>query len=249
MGKIMKHQGSRFKFVVASLLSAVLFSISSPMVMAQEDTPEFIDFRIQTVKMDQVARWQGLRKEMSETLKEAGVPFYHVFQRVRGPLTTYVTVSPAGTIGEPAMTFGEQPELNIPAHWIDAMWSTLESQTLITLRTYPDLATNPDAGHPGENFVHVRILTAAMGKNADLEAWLRDDIVPALREAGAGDVRIAQVVLGGSPRSWSIWSFVPGWPEPQLDLDPQMIAKAGELVATQTDYFFRLMEDLSFTAE
>jgi hypothetical protein len=249
MGKYMKHQGSRFYRIVAGVINVLLFSITSAVVLAQEEEAEFVNFRIQTVKLDKVAQWESLRKERSEALQEAGVPFHHVWQRQRGPLATYVVVTPAGTIGEPGRAFGEQPQVPVSENWVRALQSTLDSQSLVTLRSYPGLSTLSEPGHPSGNFAHTRIRTVAMGRNADYEAWLRDDLIPGLREAGAGDVRAARVVLGGSPSTWVTWSFVQGWPEPALDLDTKMIAKANDMVSTQVDYFYRLMEDLSFTAE
>ena len=67
--------------------------------------------------------------------------------------------------------------------------------------------------------------------------------------AGAGDVRNARVVLGGNPRTWVTVSFVPGWPEPVVDLDPRILERVDDLVATQLDYFYSFREDLSFTAD
>ena len=102
---------------------------------------------------------------------------------------------------------------------------------------------------PPTDFVHVRLRTAAPGRNQGFQEWRTAELVPSLREAGAGDVRNARVVLGGSPRTWVTFSFVPGWPESVVDLDPSIIASADDLIATEIHYFYRFREDLSFTAD
>ncbi len=235
------------------LMTIGVLLISAPtMMLAQDEEPAgpgYINIRIQTVKPDRVAQWESLRKEMSENRQEGGWAFYHVYQRQLGPLTTYLMVSPATAIGEPGAAIEEPPAVPISENWFNAMWGTLDSQSLITLRTYPELATlQTESAHPSANFVHVRIRTAAAGRSADFEEWLRDDLVPGLRAAGAGDVRNLRIVLGGSPRTWVTFSFVEGWPEPAVELDPRILARGDALVATQTHYFYSFREDLSFTA-
>lgn len=221
--------------------------------LAQDDDVGYINIRIQSIEPDSVAQWESLRSEFSEAAREAGWTFFHVYQRQRGPLATYLMVSPASPIGEPAMAIeGAPAALGLSENWFNATLGLLESQTLVTLQTHPDFLTmTPESAplHPSENYAHVRIRTAAAGRSADFEEWIRDDLVPGLREAGAGDVRSARVVLGGSPRTWVTFSFVPGWPEPGVALDPRIIAAGDDLIATQVDYFYTFREDLSFTAD
>ncbi len=237
-----------------SLVSIGLLMGSTPtMILAQDGAPtetRYIDFRIQTVKSDRLDEWESLRKEISDNARASGLEFYYVFQRVRGPASGFVIVSPAGSIGEPGAPFDEPPAFPVSDNWLNGMQSILDSQSLVTLQTYPDLSTIAMGPmHPTENFAHFRIRTAAVGRSADFEAWLRDDLIPGLKEAGAGDVRNARVVLGGNPRTWVTVSFVPGWPEPVVDLDPRVLERVDDLVATQLDYFYSFREDLSFTAD
>ena len=65
MGKYMKHQGSCSNRIVSGVIAVLLFSFTSQVVLAQEDEAEFVNFRIQTVKLDKVTQWENLRKEMS----------------------------------------------------------------------------------------------------------------------------------------------------------------------------------------
>ncbi len=225
------------------LILAVPLIAASTMILAQDEEPAYINLRVVTVKPDQLAQWESIMKERSEVVKEAGQAFFHIFARQRGPLDTYLIITPGTIIGG--------PPTGVPGSesWVAALRNTLVSQSLNTLRSYPN--TN-DSGsvHPGANFMHARLRTVAAGRNQDYEAWLTDELVPALREAEVGDVRVLRSVLGGSPRTWVTLSFVDGWPPTgDNDLDDRMLAKGDAMVVAQTDYFYAFREDLSFTAD
>ena len=228
----------------------LLLTITTTLAWAQDDGPGYVNFRIQTLKPGKAAEWEKLRKEQSEGYREAGSAFYHVYQRRRGPSDTFLIVFPAGAMGETAAPIAAQTISTVAESWYNAIGATLDSQLVLTLQTYPELSTLQDGPvHPSEKFLHVRIRTAAAGRSDDLHKWLRDDLIPELRRADVGDVRVARVVLGGSPRTWVTASFVPGWPEPQADVDQRMLARGDALVATRTDYFYEFREDLSFTSQ
>ena len=225
------------------LIIAVLLNFAPTMILAQDEGLVYVNVRVVTVKPDQLAQWESIMKERSDVVQEAGQAFFHIFARQRGPLDTYLIISPGTTIGG--------PPTGVPGSqsWVTALRNTLVSQSLSTLRTYPN--TN-DTGsvHPGANFLHARLRTVAAGRNQDYEAWLTDELIPALREAEVGDVRVLRSVLGGSPRTWVTLSFVDGWP-PTGDnsLDDRMLARGDAMVVAQTDYFYSFREELSFTAD
>jgi hypothetical protein len=250
MGSIIMTIRDRIAALIRLTTIALLLTIPTTPAWAQDEGPGYINFRIQTVKNDRTFEWEALRKEMMEANKKAGRAFYHVYQRQRGPTTTFLIVSPEQGLGEQAPPFEALPELNVPESWFRAIDTTLDGQLVLTLQSYPDLSTLQDGPtHPSEKFLHIRVRTAVAGRSDDFHKWLRDDLIPGLRKADVGDVRVARVILGGSPRTWVTASFVPGWPEPQADVDQRMLAKGDALAATRTDYFYEFREDLSFTAE
>lgn len=214
--------------------------------------PSYINFRIQTVKQDSGAEWEKLRKERRDAAKAAGHSYYHVYERLRGPGQGFLIVSAEQGIGDPPADIEMAGPVSVPESWYSAISRTLDSQLVLSLRYYPNLRTNTDGpAHPPEKFMHLRIRTAAPGKSGEFESWLRDDLIPELRRAGAGDVRNARVVLGGSPRTWVTASFVSGWPyDPgNVPVNQAMLEKGDALVASRNDYFYAFREDLSFTVE
>lgn len=232
-------------------LAAVLLPIQSSAEEHEAAEPSYINFRIQTVKPGRIPEWERIRKERTEAARKAGRPYYHVYQRVRGPSDTFLIVSPEEGIGEPGGHIDIQPALDRQNSWFNAIAGTLDSQLVLSLQFYPDLRTIPDGPvHPSAKFLHLRIRTAAAGRSGDFEKWLRDDLIPDLREADVGDVRVARVVLGGNPRTWVTASFVDGWPySNENPVSPRMLARGDTMVATRNDYFYEFRDDLSFTAD
>ncbi len=238
------------------LLTIGIVLISAPtMILAQDEDaagPTYINFRIQTVKQDQVAQWEVLRKEMSDAAKAAGRSYYHVYERVRGPGHGFLIVTSEEGIGDPGGDIDMAESWSIADSWFSAMFGTLDSQLVLSLQYYPDLRTMLDGPtHPTAKFMHLRIRTAAPGRADDFEEWLRDDLIPELRRAEVGDVRNARVVLGGNPRTFVTASFVDGWPYPSSDnpVNPRILAKGDAMVATRNDYFYEFRDDLSYSAD
>ncbi len=85
-----------------ALTIGLLVAIAPTLTWAQDEGPGYVNFRIQTVKQDRGAEWEGLRKEMMEANRKAGRAFYHVYQRQRGPSIGFLIVSPEQGIGEQA---------------------------------------------------------------------------------------------------------------------------------------------------
>ncbi len=53
-------------------------------------------------------------------------------------------------------------------------------------------------------------ITVAPGRNADFEAIVRDEVVPAYKKAGESAFSIAQVVLGGNANQYVIFTYYDG---------------------------------------
>jgi hypothetical protein len=206
-----------------------------------------VNIRVVTVKADRVAQWESLQKEATEAVQANGEGFRHIFQRIQGPLDTYLIITP-------------EAQANIPVteNWFTAVDGTIVSRSSVRLQNFPDAATLQGGGPavPTE-FMHARLRTIAAGRSDDYYEWLRDELIPALREADVGDVRTLRVVLGGNTREWVTYSFVealPGsGPNPLAESMGQqamerMLARGDAMVTSYTEYFYRFRPDLSFDA-
>ncbi len=240
---------------IRQIVTIVFISLFLPILVVAEGHDEagsrFINVRIQTLKPGMLAEWEKLRKEQRDGHREAGTEFYHVYQILMGPWDTFLLVTPATAIGKPGTPIATGPNTTVAQSWYSAISATLDYQEVITLKTDRGLRTLPDApGHPSEKYVHVRTRTALPGRRGDFESWLRNDLIPGLRKADVGDVRVGEVVLGGSTRTWITFSFVAGWPYGEgPSVDRRMLAKGDALAESWVEHFYEFREDLSYSLE
>jgi hypothetical protein len=245
-------KSSMLLFSTIGLVSATLLLVSVPTsVMAQDDGPQFINIRVVTVKANKVSQFESLIKERSEHMQAAEQPIFHVYQRLRGPLNTYLIVTDGSKIpADPGS--GPVPTEN----WFTAINDTDDSSSLSTLRIFPGTSTIEGASAPPTDYMFVRARSVAAGKNGDYQDWLRDDFIPAARKANLGDIRTAKIVLGGDPSMWITFSFVDGWPgEGNLLAESmgergmeRMFDKLNSITRPLFNYFYQFRSDLSYTS-
>jgi hypothetical protein len=85
--------------------------------------------------------------------------------------------------------------------WVGRIQETIDTRTVFTLREYPDL-TIPAADDYEENLIRLRIRTVRPGMNDEYAEWVRDDLLPELREGGATGLNWYKVVTGGNGHTW-----------------------------------------------
>ena len=228
------------------VLPVVLLTVSL-VAIAQEGGPAYINVRIVTVKADRIAQWESLQKEATEAMAENGVGFRHIFQRMSGSLDTYVIITPEALV-----------EIPVTENWLAAISGTIVSRSSIRLQVYPDLFTLEEGGNAvPTRYLHTRLRTSAPGRRDDYHEWQRDELIPALREAGVGDVRTLRIALGGNLDTWVRFSFVDDMPgtggNPVAESMGQqamqrMIGRGADMVSQSSDYFDLFRSDLSFDA-
>jgi hypothetical protein len=228
--------------VVACCLTVVLVTAIVPIAQAQDDGPNFINLRLIEVHADKVSEFEDLMKQRSAAEAKAGERFNQVFQRLRGVLNGYLIISPGDG--------SESVEVDLPDSWGPSMSQAIKNHTRVTAatgpRTLPDGSVAPD----GE-YLYVRLRTVQPGKVAAYRDWQANKLIPALRELGIGDVRSAKVVLGGNPATFVRFAFMDDWPGgdggaggPLADI----LAEESAMLATSQNLFYRVRDDLSFTA-
>jgi hypothetical protein len=229
---------------VGICFALLALAISPSALLAQDDEgPVYVHLRIVSVIPDKVTDFETLMKERTVAEEAAGIAFRHVFQRQRGPLGSYLIVSPGDG--------SNVPEVDLPPTWGPAIAATLTSHTVFTSQAYGGTIENGSVAPPTE-FMYARIRTVVAGSNSDYEDWQMNTLIPALREAGDTDVRVLRTVLGGNTRTWARLAFVDAMPtsappDPDNNIG-QLVQKSESMVATSIDYFYRFLDDLSFTA-
>ena len=228
--------------LVACCLTVLLVTTNAPIAQAQEDGVAFINLRLIEVHADKVSEFEDLMKQRSAAEAKAGERFNHVFQRLRGVLNGYLIISP----GDGSDTV----EVDLPDSWGPSMSQAIKNHTRVTAAIGPRTLSDGSVEGDGE-YLYVRLRTVQPGKVAAYRDWQANKLIPALRELGIGDVRSAKVVLGGNPATFVRFAFMDDWPGgdggaggPLADI----LAEEGAMLATSQNLFYRVRDDLSFTA-
>ncbi|NNE35902.1 MAG: hypothetical protein HKN13_11720, partial [Rhodothermales bacterium] len=122
MKRIVSANCRIFGLLVAAVLLA--FSVAAS---GQDGGPEYINVRIVTVKADQATQWVRLQREANQALIAQGEGFRHIFQRMYGPVGTFLVISPDNA--------GPLPTAE---DWGAAVAGSIVSRNVVRLQVYPD---------------------------------------------------------------------------------------------------------------
>jgi len=244
---------SHFAFKGIVLISALAGLALSPMIAsAQEDEPGRIQVRLVNVKSGGAAGWESAIGDAAGVLQAAGMPFLHVYQRIRGDTPGYTIITADGA-------YTDLPPVELDSGVIDRLQNNGNGSTVVSLAVLAELGIDSGSLEPSAPFLYVRVRTVAPGNADAYIAWHRDELTPALREAGLPDLRTGRVTIGGNTNTFVRYAFtddvtggvngldIPGTVG-QREFD-RIIAREAELLSTSEDYVYRFREDLSFTAE
>lgn len=220
---------------------ALAILLITPTLQAQDGGPEYVDLRFVTVASDQQTEWAPLLRKRRDVVQEQGMAFFHVFQRLRGPLGVYLIVTPHTPVGTPASERAN-------TYWLEDLQKTVASQSLITAINYTGPPTN-SWSHPAEPFMLARRFTAAADQSNSYGQWLAGELAPAYRDAGVDDARTLRAVVGWGPGTWIHLTFMDSWPGKRLGLDQSMLNRGAAMVVGEEYYLYSFREDLSYTAD
>ena len=237
--------------LIRSLIIGLLLVSAPTLALAQDAEPGYVNFRIHTVLRGQAAAWESIMRERRDAEDAAGRPFRRVFQRIRGPESTYLILHLDAAVGQT-----ELPAVDISPTWGERLNSTLDSSVLLTLQTYPELTANLDRWLTQDtDLMQVRIRTTAPGRAQDYHDWQANELFPALTDAGV-TIRGFRVYLGGSTRTWVRLSVVEDWAS-LTEVSPiiesrefeGIIADEAEMLAATEDLLYQYRADLSYVNE
>jgi len=222
------------------------------MLSAQETEPTRWTLRIVTIKPDSAAAFEAALKDVATIQQEAGRLLFHVYERVRGDLDTY-------TIITQDTAFTDQPPAPLGSELVDRLGHAEDHTTLLSVGFYAALGITGDSLYPPGEYMRVRVRTVSPANADDYFAWHRDQLTPALSEAGMNDLRAGRVMLGGNNNTFFRYTYsdaidgaVDGLDIPgtvgQREFD-RIIAREAELLSNSVDYVLRFREDLSFTSQ
>ena len=227
-------------------IGALTFSPFS--VWAQENGPGYIHVVFADVRPAAQAEFEAVIKEIGSVQQEAGHPFMHVYQRIRG--------DSGYTIFGMDPDMNGLPQLDLTTQLTARVTGALNGIRRVTLAMSPEISIASDAMDPSGQHMRVVARTVAPGNAQDFFELQRDELVPALREAGMTDRRAGRVMTGGNPNTFVAFAYADEFNGGAVDLAEVMgqrqfdsfVDRASAMQVNVEDYRYIFRPDLSFTA-
>jgi hypothetical protein len=185
--------------------------------VAGEQQPQqamWSEVRIIHVKSDQIAEFEDLIKELSDALAKQGEAGFNIWQVAFGDQSTYHIVSQLPSFAAvPEMAQNPPMEPQAWASWLNRIQSTIDSQELSVAQVHQDLSIMPEqqSGAAAPELLVLMTQTLLPGKRQDYVTYLRNDLLPALRQSGILGVVTNEMTFGTEDRTWVFAAPVQNW--------------------------------------
>src|SRR5688572_9995324 len=191
-------------------------------------TPEFLSITVVSVKPEMMIEFQNFMKNTTNpALKKGGLKWREVWQSTgaAGDAFEYVLVTPVAKLadfdGPSALEKGLPPQ-GITA-WQTKAGTLVNSVRRFIIRTRPDLSFAAQrTGAPKLAVVHM--VHVAPGRNDDYENYLKNDFVPAMKQAGVTYL-VSQTIFGGNGNEYITLTMRDSFAD--LDKGPVLVQALG----------------------
>ncbi len=224
---------------------------------AEQAQPMLTGVRVLQVKHDRIGEFEGLIKELRAAMLESGQqPGFTTWSVELGDVNKYHLVMQLDSFASFAQM--EQPPMEPVewANWLNRIGGTIDSHTMIVGRMRPDMSIMPpeQAQQPPELLMLVSD-TVMAGKTREYEAFVRDELLPALQQGDVDAVYANELMFGTEGRTWVYAVPLPGWqaldgPSPLIEaLGPEaaqeLMLRGDALVDSSEVEVLRFRPDLS----
>lgn len=248
-----RSPGTLVAVVVASL------TLASSLVIAQTPAPQRLQIQIVNVKPEAVNDWLALQqKETIPALKKIGVAFRDAWTtsifgesfeyHFATPITTFANYdNPQGPM---VRALGEEGARAYNAK----VRQMIVSQRTLAINVLPESIVPPPTFQP--RFVVLNFNYVIPGRAADYRAYLRDDLMPAIRKNKPAAYGVGQTIHGGDANEFVTASYF----DKMADLDgpspvaralgadgaAKLFAKSASMLQRQERRIYRFVPNLSF---
>lgn len=193
------------------------------LAQAQEEAPPpWLSVAIAQVRSGMGPAFEDLLRQFMEARQAAGLPPGQVFQVVLGHPNEYHVVIPVESIeanetAPPPMSEAEG------VLWQTRIVATVQNVRFFYAATFPEHSVTAPAGAPEPALLMLRKVVVTSGRQADYEAWMTDELMPAFRQAEPLGHTMSVGVFGDSPRNYYHAYPLAGWgdldaPDPLLEV-------------------------------
>lgn len=198
------------RIAAGSLLLTAMTLLMPVTVTAQDAERSYTAVRTVHVKPSMVSEYVELQTQLNDAAKAAGQSGRSVWQEVRGDLATFHVVSRLENLaqydenGSPPMDEGAW------AKWLEAIGDVTASSSRTILLRYPGVSI-PGDEDATPNLLLLRRLTVAPGQGGAYRAWVRDQLVPALKGAGSTGHYFSRAIFGGNTDVYIQSTTIDNW--------------------------------------
>jgi len=220
----MNQSRQGLKSTIASI--AFFAATMSPLAFAQDDAPPpWLDVVRVQVKNGMGLDFEDRIRELQAVRRDAGLPALEIFQVVRGQPNEYHLVTPVTSLAEqngPAelMSPGEN------ATWMGRITSTVDSARFLYAITYPQHNVEAPAGGAQPELLLLRTSRVVLGKEAEYEAWITNQYMPAFRQTKPLGHIMARGVFGDDVSTYYHAQPIANWAA--FDAGDQLLAVLGQ---------------------
>jgi hypothetical protein len=201
--------------------------------------------------------YEGYMKQMAAAYKKTSVPFYITTQNVAGDMTEYTSVLPLMKFGD---MDGPNPLLKVMGEEGLANLGRAAARCEISATRYyslpmNDLMINKGTAPTGMLWMITRTFLN-QGKFPEYEAWMKNDLKPALEKAGVTQLRVSRPIFGvpggevQTVRMLKDFAEIDGGPILNQKLGAEaaraLNAKTNGMVRATTTSLVRVRADLSY---
>jgi hypothetical protein len=193
--------------------AACMLAFAGP-AHAQDDSHGLITVRTTKVKMGRGDEYRELLAKLAASRKAAGHSGVTGWQVIRGPASTYYTVSSAENYAAFDEPFDSGMSEADWERWLSRITDVIEHSTLAILQTHGELSipADPDSA---PNMVMLRFSVLRPGNNSEHHEWLEKTLVPAMQGGNRKGWNISRVMIGDDVNTWVSSLRVDSWE--QLD--------------------------------
>jgi len=190
-------------------LAASVLAISGTAI-AQDDDHGLYTVRATTVIPGKGQEYQELMAKLATSRKAAGHSGVNMWQVVRGPASTFYTVTDAEKYADLAGPFDSGMSDGDWQRWLSRIVDVIDHSVVTTLRTHGELAITAESGG-APNMVLLRYSVLKPGTGDDHHEWLGESLVPALKAGNGRGWSVSDVRLGEDVNTWISATRIDSW--------------------------------------
>src|SRR3954453_860552 len=190
----------RFSYGAGAIFVALTLSTLPAMRAQSTPAPEWSLVTLTTIKPEMRSDYEAFQKEMSAAYKKAEVPSRAVLQTVMGNVLEYVSVAPLAHFAD--MDGPSPVERALGKADADGLMrkgvACITSAHRMASLGLNDFSIRTKTQEKSE-YAMVTSYHLAAGKEAEFNAWMKNDYLPAMKKAEVKNFWVSQTVFGGEP--------------------------------------------------